>query len=313
MSYSALTRTARPVGLMTIIVLGASLAGAGVAIDRVAEAGLKRLLLTSKYRYMRVYAAEPPARTLILGNSRGAVHFPHSTGKQLEYFNLANGGMGVAYSAALALDYIDHHGAPEMTVIEMSFITDPKTGEAAAGLTRVFSERARGIRNDATPFRRSAEQAFHLLHFNHPTLLNALAGLAWDRKERAVNTRVSAAALKHIEESPPYEWMPAAENVANLAGLLANLRQRNVAVVCVLTPLLKEVRDKVRDFGGFVAAVRSIAESNGAVFLDYSGAIAEPDLFADAAHLNVEGVKRFQELALPQLASLKKRASRGER
>src|SRR5689334_21681258 len=131
MSYSALTRTTLPVGLMTIILLGASLAGAAVVIDRVAEVGLKQLLLTSKYRYMRVYAAEPPARTLILGNSRGGVHFPHSTGGQSEYFNLANGGMGVAYSAALALDYIDNHGAPEMTVIEMTFVLDPNPGEAA--------------------------------------------------------------------------------------------------------------------------------------------------------------------------------------
>ena len=291
-----------PVTLANICLAALILFIGAVAFDRLVEFGLKQLLSHSSYRYMRVYAGGPPAQYLILGNSRAGVHFPHSTDGSNEFFNLGNGGMGVAYNAALALDYMDHHGAPKTVIIEMSFISDPKYGEESAGLTRVFSERTRAIKSNQTWFEDAAERVFHLIHFNHPTLLNALVGLFWEREERAVDTRVNAATLAHIEQSAPHDLTPVPENVAILTKLIATLRQRGVRVVCVLTPLLKQTRDKIKNLKSFVADMNSLATSNGASFFDYSEMISDPRLFADSAHLNVEGVKEFQQAFFARLA-----------
>ncbi len=283
-----------PVTLTNICLFAVILFAGAVAFDRLIEFGLKQLLSHSSYRYMRVYADGPPAQYLILGNSRAGVHFPHSTDGSNTYFNLGNGGMGVAYSAALAQDYMDHHGVPKIAIIEMSFISDARYGEDAAGLTRVFSERARAIKSNQTRFEGIAERVFHLINFNHPTLLNAFVGLFWERRERAVATRVNEATLAHIEQSAPYDLTPVPENVAMITKLVTTLRQRGVRVVCVLSPLLKQTRQRIKNLKVFVAELNSICTSNGGLFFNYSAMISDPRLFADSAHLNVDGVRKFQ-------------------
>ena len=301
-----ITRLRLPsLGLISIAIAAIGLIVAAVALDRVSEFGLKQLLLHSKYRYMRVYQSAPPAHYLIIGNSRAGVHFPNGTRRDAEFFNLGNGGMGVAFAAALATDYVDKHGPPKVAIIEMSFVTDPKLGEDAAGLTRVFSQRARTIERDVPAFQPVAERAFHLLRFNHPTLLNALIGLFWERKERAVDVRVNDATIKHIEELPPTELVPTPANLERLAKLITWLRQRGVTVVCVLSPVLPQWRERTKNLDSYVDALRALAQSNGAIFINDIAAISDPNLFADAAHLNVAGVSEFDQIFFAQLAAQK--------
>ncbi len=294
-----------PVSLGSVAAAALVLFVALVALDRVVEFGLKQLLLHSKYRYMEVYEPAPPARYLVIGNSRAGVHFPHSAKLGGEFFNLGNGGMGVAFAAALTADYVDIHGPPKTVIIEMSFVADPRSGEAAAGLARVFSQRARAIGRNVTPFQKAAEHVFHLVRFNHQTLLNALVGLVWERGQRAVNTRVNDATIAHIEHMAPFTEAPVAANVAQVVNLIAELRRRNVSVICVLSPLLPQMREKISNFDNYVAALRSLAVSNGALFVNDAAAISNRDLFADSAHLNVEGVKKFHQLFFAQLAQQK--------
>ncbi|MEZ5787735.1 MAG: hypothetical protein R3D62_14965 [Xanthobacteraceae bacterium] len=302
-----------PIGLASIAAATIVLIVVGVALDRAAVFGLKQLLLHSKYRYMRVYRPAPPAHYLVIGNSRAGVHFPTSSQRGAEFFNLGNGGMGVAFAAALANDYVDQHGPPKVAIIEMSFITDPRLGEDAAGLTRVFSERARAIERDVSAFQSIAERAFQLLRFNHPTLLNALVGLVWERPQRAVAVRVNEATIKHIEELTPIKLMPTPANVERMAKLISELRQAGIAVVCVLSPILPQWREKTTNLDDYVAATRSLAQSNGAIFINDVAAISDPALFSDAAHLNAEGVAKFNRIFFAQLAARRLVAPSGDR
>jgi hypothetical protein len=298
-------RRIRPsLSLTTVVLAALALFVAGIALDRLAELGLKQVLLHSRYRYMRVYDEGAAARYLIIGNSRAGVHFPHSAGGSGEFFNLGNGGMGVAFATAVAADYVDHHGAPKVAIIEMSFMSDSRTGEDAAGLARVFSERARAIRRQLTWFQETAEQVFHLTRFNHPTLLNAVVGLVWEREQRAVNTRVNDATLQHIEQSAPYEMIIYPDNVREMTQLISGLRERGVMVICVLSPILPESREKMTNFASFVTSIRTLAESNGAIFLDYSALIFDRKLFADIAHLNASGVRLFDQELFQRIAAL---------
>jgi hypothetical protein len=294
-----------PIGLISVATAAVGLLVAAIALDRVTEFGLKQQLLHSDYRYMRVYQAAAPARYLIIGNSRAGVHFPNGTRHDTEFFNIGNGGMGVAFAAALATDYVDRHGPPKMAIIELSFVTDPKSGENAAGLTRVFSRRARSIERDVPAFQPIAESAFHLLRFNHPTLLNALVGLIWERQQRAVAVRVNDATIKHIEELAPVDLVPTPANLDRMAKLITWLRQRGVTVVCVLSPILPQWRERTRNLAGYVDTLRTLAESHGAIFFDDLAAISDPNMFADAAHLNTEGVDRFVRIFFAQLAEKK--------
>jgi hypothetical protein len=288
-------------GLASVALAAAVLIAGAVALDRVAEIALKELLQHSRYRYMRVYRDGPPAQYLIIGNSRAGVHFPHSTDPTGSFFNLGSGGMGVLYGAALALDYLDHHGAPKVAIIEMAFMSDPRSGEDVAGLARIFSARARAIRSDETWFHAAAAQAFHLIRFNHATLLNALAGLLIERQGRAVNIQISEAMLRHVAQMPPFAERALPDNAAALTGLIGELKRRGVRVVCVLSPILPERRDKTTNLVEFTAALRRLAEDSGATFFDDSALISDHALFADAAHLNAVGVKLYDEMFFRRL------------
>jgi hypothetical protein len=301
------TRTAwtlPPVSLAAVVVAALVLSVGVIALDRIVAFGLKQLLLHSSYRYMRVYSEGPPAEYLVIGNSRAGDHFLHGTQANGDFFNLGNGGMGVAFASTLVSDYLDYHGAPKVVIVEMSFVTDPRLGEEAAGLTRVFSARSSAIGDNETGLQHAARRVFHLIRFNHPTLLNALVGLFWERKLRAVNTRVNEATIGHIEQMAPYELIPDPDNVTRIAQLISGLRRRGVLVVCVLSPLLPELKEKAANFASYSTALRSLATSNGGVFLDDSGAISDRKLFADSAHLNVDGVKEFDQIFFAQIAAL---------
>jgi hypothetical protein len=296
-----LTRSVAPPGLASVALAAAILIAGAVVLDRVAELALKEVLLHSRYRYMRVYRDGPPAQYLIIGNSRAGVHFPHSTDPSGAFFNLGSGGMGALYSAALALDYLDHHGAPKVAVIEMAFMSDPRYGEGVAGLARIFSERARAIRRDETWFHAAATKAFHLIRFNHATLLNALAGLLIERQGRAVNVQISDAMLRHAIEMQPFEERLLPDNVAALTDLIGELRRRGIRVVCVLSPILPERRDKAINLAQFTAGLRRLAEDSGAMFFDDSALISDHALFADQAHLNAAGVQLYDEMFFKRL------------
>jgi hypothetical protein len=291
-----------PVNLTrAVIALLALLVGA-VMLDRAAELVLTQLLLHSKYRYMRVYRAGPPAHYLVVGNSRAGVHFMHSTDPAGAFFNLGSGGMGVLYSEALVADYVAHHGAPKVAIIEMTFISDARSGEDIAGLLRAFSERARGIRNDQTWFHTASMQVFHLLRFNHATLLNALVGLFFERSVRSVDIVISDPMLQHVEQMPPFRHEVLPDNAEALARMIKELRQHGSIVVCVLSPMLRQFRDKIVNVDEFLANLRRLAESNGAVFWDDSSLLSDRVLFSDQAHLNTKGVRAYNEMFLSGLA-----------
>jgi len=284
-----------------ILALLALLVGA-IALDRAAELVLTQLLLHSKYRYLRVYRAGPAALYLIVGNSRAGVHFMHSTDPAGSFFNLGSGGMGVPYSEALVADYVAHHGAPKVTIIEMTFISDARSGEDIAGLLRAFSERARGIRNDQSWFQTASMEVFHLLRFNHATLLNALVGLFYERSVRSVDIVISDSVLQHVEQMPPFRHEVLPVNAQALARMIGELRQRGSIVVCVLSPMLKQFRDKIVNVDEFLGNLRRIAESNGAVFWDDSTFLSDRVSFSDQVHLNTKGARAYNEMFLSGLA-----------
>jgi hypothetical protein len=291
---------ARP-GLASIALAAAALIAGAIALDRVAEVVLKELLLHSRYRYMRVYRDGPPAQYLIVGNSRAGVHFPHSTDPAGPFFNLGSGGMGVLYGAALVSDYLDHHGAPKVAIIEMAFMSDQRSGEDVAGLARVFSARARAIRSDETSFHAAAAQAFHLIRFNHTTLLNALAGLLIEREGRAVDIEISDAMLRHVAQIQPFTERLIPDNVAAMTDLIGALKRRGVRVVCVLSPILPERREKTSNLAKYTAGLRRLAEDNGATFFDDSAFTSDRTLYADQAHLNAAGVRLYDAMFFKRL------------
>jgi len=293
---------ARRVSLQRILLAGILLFVGAIVLDRIAEVALKQLLLHSSYRYMRVYEQGPAAHYLIVGNSRAGSHFPHSANGGTEFFNLGNGGMTVAYGAALARDYIDHHGARGTAIIEVSFLSDARSGEDVAGLARIFSARVEALPTDHGRFERAAARLFHLLRFNQPMLANALVGLLWERQERADSARISPAVLTEVARTPAYEMDASADNIETTGRLIRDLRRRGMMVVCVLTPIAGERRAKISNLAKFIAQMRMMAEANGASFLDYSAYFSDDALFADTLHLNSEGEKRFDDAFFKKIA-----------
>jgi hypothetical protein len=265
-----------------------------VTVDRAVSAGLKRLLLASNYRYLRVYKPEPVAKYVVLGNSRAGAHFPHSTSDEpQEFFNLGRGGMQLPMSDALLRDYITTHGKPSQVIIETSFLAEERLGINVGGLAQIYSTRVRHLARQADPGSAHLNAWFHTLQFNHNTLIPALMGLFWEDEDRVRHGQISQEVSQEVQSWEPFSLDIPEQNAQVLTDMLTYLNEQHINAVMVMTPMLPERIRKINNLPAFLNDLQALANANGVRFVNFIDHVWEQRYFADSLHLNQQGLAIF--------------------
>jgi hypothetical protein len=278
------------VSLPTLLPLCLMVFAAFVTVDRAVSAGLKRVLLASHNRYLRVYQPGPAATAVVVGDSRAGAHFPHSRRDEpQEFFNLGLGGMGLPVSDALLRDYIATHGRPSQVIIETSFLADEGSRIGVAGLAQIYSARVRSLVRQEDPASARLSAWFHTLQFNHNGLMSALVGLFRESGSRIYHGHISREVIEEVNAWAPFRLEIPERNAQVLTDMVAYLKAQDIGVVMVMTPLLPERIRKITNLPAFLDGVQALAAATGARFVNFIDHVREHRYFADSLHLNAQG------------------------
>jgi hypothetical protein len=265
-----------------------------VIVDRAVSACLKRVLLASNYRYMRIYKSEPVAKYVVLGNSRAAAHFCHSTHDEpQEFFNLGQGGMRLPIGDALIRDYIATHGKPFQVIIETLFLADEGSGIGIARLAQIYSTRVRHMMWQEDPDSARISAWFNTLQFNHNMFITSLIGLFWERDSRFYRGQISQEVIQEVNSWEPFSLAISERNAQVLIDLLTYLKAQNIDVIMVMTPLLPERIRKINNLPAFLDNVQALADATEVRFFNFIDHVLEHRYFADSLHLNQQGLAIF--------------------
>jgi hypothetical protein len=285
-----MTAETSQVSLPKLLALCLMVFAAFVTVDRAVSAGLKRVLLASHDRYLRVYQPEPAATYVVLGDSRAGAHFPHSAHDQpQEFFNLGQGGMGLPMSDALLRDYMATHGKPSQVIIETSLLADEGSGIGVAGLAQIYSTRVRHLVRQEDPASARISAWFHTLQFNHNRLIPALVGLFRERESRIYRGHISREVIQEVNAWEPFSLEIPERNAQVLTDMVAYLKAQDIDVVMVMTPLLPERIRKITNLRAFLDGLQALADATGVRFLNFIDHVREHRYFADSLHLNAQG------------------------
>jgi hypothetical protein len=259
--------------------------------DRLLSWTLSRVLLRSQFRYSRLYRGGNDADVLILGDSRGVHSFyvpaiEELTG--LRAFNASYNSMSMRIAEAVLLDYLDRNRAPKMAIIEVTSVAFE--GELASELRTYaeFSPRLSALYDDAHPSAAVAGRAFHLLNLNSGFYLEAVHYMRRSDQDWIMRSSMPPG----LRNSAAVQWrLPTPENLAALNRMIQALQRRGAEVRLVLAPYCPAPTN--------MAEFAQIVErSSGLRVWNYSGAVRDPEEFADTVHLNERGSRAL--LALMQ-------------
>jgi hypothetical protein len=259
--------------------------------DRLLSWTLSRVLLRSQFRYSRLYRGGNDADILILGDSRGVHSFyvpaiEELTG--LRAFNASYNSMSMRIAEAVLLDYLDRNRAPKMAIIEVTSVAFE--GELTSELRTYaeFSPRLSALYDEAHPSAAVAGRSFHLLNLNSGFYLEAVHYMRRSDQDWIMRSSMPPA----LRNSAAVQWrLPTPENLAALNRMIQALHRRGAEVRLVLAPYCPAPTN----MGEFAQIVE---RSSGLRVWNYSGAVRDPEEFADTVHLNERGSRAL--LALMQ-------------
>jgi len=253
-----------------------------VAGDRLLSWTLSRVLVRSQFRYSRLYRGGIDAQVLILGDSRGVHSFYVPAIEELtrlRAFNASYNSMSMRIAEAVLMDYLDRNRAPQLAIIEVTSVAFE--GELTSELRTYaeFSPRLSVLYDEAHPSAAIAGRAFHLLNLNSGFYLEALHYMRRSDQDW-INHSAMPPELRNVA---PAQWqLPTPSNLAALNRMIAALRSRGVEVRLVLAPY-RPAPSNMADFAQIVG------RSSGLPVWNYSGAVTDPEEFADTVHLNEHG------------------------
>ena len=272
-----------------------------VTMDRVLASSLGEMLRHSSDRFMTVYrqaapAEKGPAETVdvvVLGNSRADNHFPAldiqnvTCGKTL---NLGMGGAPTTIADLLWHDYVERHGAPRLLLLEPTSVVDPPHTLADVPLLSYYSERVDDFVRQVDYRMWASNQVFNTLIFNNNQTIRLAMGLLRPADDRTLSGTMSPFLRQQIEHLPTEEMVGFQPNWEALDRIVATAREHGTKVAVVITPFYPGYIKKVSNFDAFFEDLKRRLPPDVSV-IDARHAVEGDEHFADALHINHEGVR----------------------
>lgn len=260
-------------------------------IDWIGSIILEKLLLKSKFRYVRMYEGKSPSDTVIVGNSRGVNSFfapliEKKIGKQIA--NISYNGLKIELATALLKDYVEIYN-PKLVIVEGSMLFNrPKD----VGLLKDFklyqgySKRLSELIDRDANNEFIATKLFKLYKFNTSFFYRNLVYLNKSDKTWINNYKLSSALVEKTQKMEPFSLEIWEESLTQLKKELNLLKQKGITVKIIFGPYLPDYKIKVENYNSLMTRLKN---ELGVEIFDYSDALTEQKYFGDRVHSNKAG------------------------
>ncbi len=242
----------------------------------------------SGFRFSRLYRGTLDAQILVLGNSRAVAATPptlieRAIGKKSR--SLAFNGINPEIALVLLADYLDRHPAPEVLLVEASFVVNKLTLVTDLKIYLQHSERLRALFEKYQPKLALAARYSRLFGVNCEFLLRALRFRFGSDDNWMNRGRISADKLRALIAAPVERLENEPKHLASLNRIIEVARERNIDVRLFIAPYLPATRNS-HGVDAWLVELRAALGNN---FVDYSNALDSPKYFADRIHPNEVG------------------------
>ena len=261
--------------------------------DRLAGYVLSEVTEASEFRYSRLYSGRAEADILLLGNSRGLTYYQPAvealTGKST--VNLSYNGLPVKVASALADDYLERYGAPEVLLLDVTMmdIDNPALIEDF----RVYAQYSAGLDGlvqDSFPSIWRGMRLAHLSRYGGEVAQRMLyyfnrSDETW-LLDRVLPEGLAAAAQSGGDVRNGYD----ADRVAILAGIVERYRAAGTKVYLTINPYYPPYARTITNLGQLA---EDVTAATGLPVYDYAEAVEGREYYGDYQHLNVAGAELF--------------------
>ena len=263
--------------------------------DRIMGKLLENIVLSSQFRYSRMYRGDAAADILLVGNSRGLIFYQPFLEEQLgvKTFNLSYNGLPADLTDVLVKDYLDLHPKPKLVLIDVS-LCDRINKELINGFATYASQSKRIkelIRNQDAKVAGGLEASW-LYRYNSEVFQRALFYKNKSDEDWLLDRKITEEIKAKL--SPDYEFIIKypEEMPKQLGETVAYLRKQNINVQLVLNPYYPPFVDHITNLDEFIKEIEAATQMKVA---NYATAVPKEAYFGDFQHLNKVGSKVYLE------------------
>lgn len=262
--------------------------------DRLLARMLDRVVMSSQFRYSRLYSGDCDADVVIAGNSRGVAGFyaPEIEERyDVRCLNLAYNGFSSLLVRSTLEDYLEHNKTPKLVIVEATCL-DSEIGNVlnlkpywshSSRLRKIAAEdeqKASIACRISNLFAYNTEMFFRILFFKSRT------DQTWCRR-----TTISDELLQETKTMEPVRLEQPTENeLGDLRAILELAQSHGFECKMVVAPYLPDYKAKIENWDECYEAVRrTIAKSNAAGnqrIVDLSESLSDTGYFGDRIHPN---------------------------
>lgn len=260
------------------------------SVDRLGGVILGRVLMSSEFRYSRLYRGDLPEDSIwILGNSRGLYSFyapaiEQATG--IPTINLSFHGTSMIIASQLFHDGLRHNPDPGYVLIEATALD---VGHYQLENFKPYFTRSHGLSRLADrigePYGWGCRLS-RLYCYNGEMFLRTLYYL--DRTDQRWANRyvISEEVIEEARTAEPMELRILPENLAALERLRETAEEREIEVRLVMGPYLPIYAETITNLDDWMA---DLERRSGLRVWDFSRAVEDIHGFSDRVHMTPEG------------------------
>lgn len=259
--------------------------------DRMLAGALDRLVLSSQFRYSRLYQGDCEADVIVVGNSRGVAGFyaPEIEDRfGVKCLNLSYNGMSSAMVSAVLHDYLERNAPPKLVIVEATCVDSEFGNILSLKPYWKHSERLRSIAQTDQPKAMNATRVSSLFSYNCELFLRVLFFRSKSDQTWIRRTSIDDDLLAQTTSMEPFDLqLPTDEELADIDSIVALCKSTGVDCQVVVAPYLLEYRDKMQNWESWLKKMQdAVSASGGGEIVDLSGSIQDPQYFGDRLHVN---------------------------
>ena len=274
--------------------------------DRIGGYFLNKITENSQFRYSRLYYVNQDADILFVGNSRGLTFYQPEVEKltSLKTMNISYNGMPADLAKCLVMDYLDHHKAPKVMVVDVT-LCDRENDMLKSGfnLYTPASPRLdtllRGIHSPddwagrkivyggkvSWLYRHNSEIFQRVLYHRNKT------------DEDWLIDRVISTSAANDTSLRSYQVRMFPNMVAHLKEMIEYAQNKGVEVKLVINPYFPAFAESVRD--SFLTPLKTYVQSQTNISIkDFSTALPDREDIGDFQHANKKGSIHYMRILM---------------
>ncbi len=275
--------------------------------DRLIGYFLQSITENSQFRYSRLYNSNEDAEILFVGNSRGLTFFQPEAERltQQKTMNLSYNGMPADLAKCLVMDYLDHHKAPKVMIVDVT-LCDRENDILKSGFNMYTPKSMRldtllrGIHTKDDKFVGTkvvvGGKVSHLYRYNSEVFQRVLYHRNKTDEDWLIDRVIGEHATKDTSfRSYQVRMFP---NMAeHFREMVAYAQSKGIDVKLVVNPYYPAFAETIRD--SFLTPLKSHIEAiTGLPINDFSTALTNIDEIGDYQHANKKGSIRYMNILL---------------